>query len=64
MDYWRLLQRDGRGSELLRYLSFVDHYYTNLYRGVLDRADLVYYLSLTALALFLGTQVVEARRWR
>jgi ABC-2 type transport system permease protein len=54
----------GAGSELLRYLSFVDHFYTNLYRGVLDLADLVYYLSLTALALFLGTQVVEARRWR
>jgi ABC-2 type transport system permease protein len=54
----------GAGSEFLRYLSFVDHFYTNLYRGVLDLADLVYYLSLTALALFLGTQVVEARRWR
>lgn len=54
----------GTSSEVLRYLSFVDHYYTNLYRGVLDLADLVYYLSLTALALFIGSQVVEARRWR
>lgn len=54
----------GSGGEILRYLSFVDHYYGNLYRGVLDLGDIVYYLSLTALALFLGRQVVEARRWR
>jgi ABC-2 type transport system permease protein len=54
----------GSGSELLRNLSFVNHFYDNLSLGVLDVADLVYYLSLTALALFLGTQVVEAMRWR
>jgi len=54
----------GSGSELIRNLSFVNHYYDNLYRGVLDVGDLAYFLSLTALALFLGTQVIEARRWR
>jgi hypothetical protein len=31
---------------------------------VLDLGDLVFYLSLTALALFLASQVVESRRWR
>ena len=54
----------GSGMEFFRNLSFVNHFYDNLYRGVIDIGDLVYYLSLTALALFLGTQVVEARRWR
>ena len=54
----------GSGSELLSYLSFVDHYYGNFYQGLLDLGDAVYYASLTALALLLGSQVVEARRWR
>ncbi len=54
----------GAGSEVIRYLSFVDHYYTHFYRGVLDMTDAVYFLSLAVLALFLASQVVEARRWR
>jgi ABC-2 type transport system permease protein len=54
----------GSGSEFLSYLSFVDHYYSNFYQGLLDLSDAVYYVSLTALALLLGSQVVEARRWR
>jgi ABC-2 type transport system permease protein len=54
----------GSGSQILSYLSFVDHYYNNFYQGLLDLSDAVYYASLTALALLLGSQVVEARRWR
>jgi ABC-2 type transport system permease protein len=52
------------GSSVTRYLSFLGHFYDNLFRGVLHLTDLVYYLSLTILALFLGAQAVEARRWR
>jgi ABC-2 type transport system permease protein len=52
------------GGGLLSYLDFSNHYYQTLYRGVIDLADIVYYLSVTALALFLGTMVVEVRRWR
>jgi ABC-2 type transport system permease protein len=52
------------GGGLLSYLDFSSHYYQTLYRGVIDLADIVYYLSVTALALFLGTMVVEVRRWR
>ncbi len=54
----------GAGGQLAGYLSFVDHYYNNFYRGVLDLGDAVYFVSLTALALFLGARIVEARRWR
>jgi ABC-2 type transport system permease protein len=54
----------GSGSEFLSYLSFVDHFYSNFYQGLLDLSDAVYYASLTALALLLGSQIVEARRWR
>jgi len=59
-----LASSSGTLGTLAGYLSFVDHYYNNFYLGVLDLGDAVYFLSLTALALFLGTQVVEARRWR
>ncbi len=53
----------GTASEIARQLSFVDHYYGSFYRGLLSLTDTMYYLSLTALALFLGAQVVEAHRW-
>ncbi|MCX6072455.1 MAG: ABC transporter permease subunit [Chloroflexi bacterium] len=59
-----LASSSGTMGQLAGYLSFVDHYYNNFYLGVLDLGDAVYFLSLTALALFLGAQVVEARRWR
>jgi hypothetical protein len=36
----------------------------NFYKGTIDLSDIVYYLSLTALALMLGTVSVEMRRWR
>jgi len=52
------------GGEVWRYLDFRSHFYDTLFRGVLDLSDLVYYLSLTALALFLGSVSVESRRWR
>ena len=52
------------GSEILRYLDFRSHFFNTLFRGVIDLSDLVYYLSLTALALFFGTVSVETRRWR
>jgi ABC-2 type transport system permease protein len=52
------------GGDLLRYLDITEHLYATLYRGVIDLSDVVYFLSLTALALFLGSVVVEMRRWR
>jgi ABC-2 type transport system permease protein len=54
----------GTGADLLSYLSFSDHFYETLYRGIIDLRDIVFYLSVTALALFLGTVLVETRRWR
>ncbi len=52
------------GSDLIRYLDFSEHFYGTLFRGIIDLQDVVYYLSLTALALFFGSVVVETRRWR
>ena len=52
------------GGELMRYLDFSNHFYNTFYQGVIDLSDVVYYLSVTALALFLGTISLESRRWR
>lgn len=54
----------GAGGELLRYLDFSEHFYTTFYQGVIDSSDIIYFLSITALALFLGTMSLEIRRWR
>lgn len=54
----------GLFSQIANYLGLMAHYYENLFRGILDLGDVIYYLSLTALSLFLSAQVVESRRWR
>jgi len=53
----------GLGTQLMTYMNFIDHY-LNFFQGSIDLSDVVYYLSLTSLALFLGTISVEMRRWR
>lgn len=53
----------GIGTTLLGYLDFSAHFSNNMVRGILDLKDIVYYLSVTALALFLATMSVEIRRW-
>jgi ABC-2 type transport system permease protein len=53
----------GLGNQILSYLNFIDHF-LNFYQGTIDLTDIVYYLSMTSLALFLGTVSVEIRRWR
>ncbi len=58
------IQAGGGSGTLLSYLDFSEHFYNTLYRGVIELGDIVYYLSVTALALFLGTISVEIRRWR
>ncbi|HEX9797731.1 MAG TPA: ABC transporter permease [Anaerolineales bacterium] len=54
----------GAWSELAGYLGLVDHFYNNLYRGILSLTDILYYVSMTILALFVGAQAIQARRWR
>src|SRR3990170_3103943 len=54
----------GAGSLVASNLSLVDHYYNNFYRGIITTPDTLYFVSLTVLALVLGSQVVESRRWR
>jgi ABC-2 type transport system permease protein len=51
-------------AEVMRYLDISAKFYENLIQGLLELSDLVYILSVTALALFLGSVSVEMRRWR
>lgn len=53
----------GLGNQILTYLNFIDHY-LNFFQGTIDLSDVVYYLSMTSLALLLGTVSIEMRRWR
>ena len=54
----------GTASEVFRYLDMKTHFYDALNVGSIKLADLVYFFSLIALGLFVGTTAVETRRWR
>jgi len=53
----------GSSSELISYLDYSGHYFDTLLRGIIDLKDIVFYLSVTALALLLSTVSIEIRRW-
>lgn len=53
----------GAVSEALRYLAITRHF-EDFFRGVMDTIDMVYALSVIAVALFAATQVLQTRRWR
>ncbi len=53
----------GFGSDLLDYLSPPLHS-LNFYRGVIDSADIVYFISIIAVGLFFSARVLEGARWR
>jgi gliding motility-associated transport system permease protein len=50
-------------TQALTQLGFFEHT-TNFWRGIIDTNDVVYFVSLMALALFLATRILETRRWR
>jgi ABC-2 type transport system permease protein len=59
---WPSAVMQGSGG-IFDYLSMSKHF-GSMQSGVIALADIVYYLSLTALGLFLGTVAVEVRRWK
>ncbi len=50
-------------SQVLNYCSIVTHF-ENFSKGVLDSKDVVFYLSMIFLALFLTSRSMESLRWR
>jgi ABC-2 type transport system permease protein len=51
------------GGALLNYLSLSEHFYNTFNQGIIELQDIIYYLSITTLALFLGSVSVQVRRW-
>src|SRR4030066_857744 len=45
-------------SQILTYMNFINHF-MSFFRGTIDLSDIVYYLSVTSLALFLGIVSIE-----
>jgi len=53
-----------KGGDIFKYLSLGTHFFDSINSGTINIGDVVYFLSLTALGLFVGTTAVEIRRWR
>ena len=54
----------GTAAEIFTNLSITQHYYNSFRSGMIDLLDASYFISLTVLALFLGTRSIESKRWR
>lgn len=52
------------GGEVFNYISLSNHFAQSMNNGTINLGDIVYYLSLTVLGLFVGTTAIEIRRWR
>ena len=52
------------GGEIFAYFDMSSQVYNNFNEGVIKLSNVVYFLSLTSLGLFIGTTAVEIRRWR
>ncbi len=50
-------------GEVLQYLSILRHF-EDFSRGVIDTSSVVFYLSMTALGLFLTLRSLDSMRWR
>jgi ABC-2 type transport system permease protein len=59
-----LMQQGTTGQQLFQYLDMKTHFYNAFGAGDLAISDFLYFVSLTALGLFMGTTAVEVRRWR
>ncbi len=54
---------EGFISDCLKYIGTYGHWET-FTKGLIDTRDVIYYISLTALLLFITIRVVESRKWR
>jgi len=60
---WPAQTGGGRVAGALRYLSLTEHF-SQMVTGILDTSDIVYFLRLILVALFLPQRSVESARWR
>lgn len=52
------------GGDILNYLNMSSHFNEGFNAGNVKLSDIIYYISLIALGLFVGTTAIEVRRWR
>ena len=60
---WSAEYLGGPWGRVLSHLSILEHFDT-FARGVLDTKDVIFYLDVTIVALFLTLRSLEARRWK
>lgn len=60
---WAGIGKEGFWHDFTNYLSILNHM-EGFARGVVKTQDLVYYVSLIVVGLFLTHRMVEAQRWR
>jgi len=53
----------GGLKSIVEYLPLFAHY-NDMMRGVIDTKDILYYMSVAVLFLFLSTRMLESRRWK
>jgi ABC-2 type transport system permease protein len=53
----------GTGAEILLNMSLTTHLYDSFLAGILSLKDILYYISFTVFALFIGKTAIEIRRW-
>ena len=53
---------DGAIVKVFSWLSATSRF-DNFYMGIFDLADIIFYLSIIFVFLFLSTQVIKKKRW-
>ncbi len=60
---WSTLFAKGTLSKVIGYIGLAPHF-ANFARGIVDTSDIIYFVSLCAIGLFVTHQSVESWRWR
>jgi gliding motility-associated transport system permease protein len=60
---WPAQTGAGKFAGVLKYLSLTEHF-SQMVTGIIDTSDIIYFVSLIFVALFLTQRAVESARWR
>jgi len=60
---WSTSFGDSTFTKVIAYISFISHY-ESFSRGVIDTKDVIYYISMIFLGLFLTARSMDSIRWR
>jgi ABC-2 type transport system permease protein len=60
---WASTMTEGIASEVLRYVSVVDHFHA-MTQGIVDTRDLVFFATVIFFGLYVALQSIAAQRWK